>query len=241
MIRSKITLRPAYYFNFAAAVLSLVLLLSLAACGPESVDPQAPSVPSPLPGPTAAPDATKTGPPPPAPTATLPGSPTVQASASPAAQTGCEFEYFFEPAPDTCPAAPPASSAAAEQPFEGGVLIWLELTGSIIVLHDDGRWQRFDDTWTEEQPESDPSLVPPDGRFQPIRGFGKVWRERPEVRDALGWALGVELGFESTLQDQATAAGRPEQTFLRTYNGQVFALIKRDPDEGEWVIAADNR
>lgn len=150
----------------------------------------------------------------------------------------CVQDYFFEPAPALCPGGEPIASAAAEQPFEGGVLIWLEATDSIYVFYDDQRWQRLDDTWSEELPDSDPSLVPPEGRFQPIRGFGKVWREQPEIRQLLGWALGVELAFESVLQEQMAEEEEAGVTFLRTFNGQIFALTTRGPDEGDWVIAA---
>ncbi len=117
-------------------------------------------------------------------------------------------------------------------------MIWLGATNSVIVLTPDQQWRRFEDTWTEEQPESDPGIVPPDGRYQPIRGFGKVWREHPDVREKLGWALGVELGFESMYQDQLTPAGADDVTFVLTFNGQVFALTTRGADQGDWVIAA---
>lgn len=150
----------------------------------------------------------------------------------------CVHDYFFEPAPALCPGGEPAASAAAEQPFEGGVMIWLEATDSIYVFYDDQRWQRLDDTWSEELPESDPNLVPPEGRFQPIRGFGKVWREQPEIRQRLGWALGVELAFGSLLQEQLPEEEGAGVTFLRTFNGQIFALTTRGPDEGDWVVAA---
>ena len=106
-------------------------------------------------------------------------------------------------------------------------MIWLKATDSIYIFYNDQLWQRFDDSWSEEQPESDSNIIPPDGRFQPVRGFGKVWREQPEVRERLGWALGVELAFESALQEQLVDAEGTGVTFLLTFNDQVFALIKR--------------
>jgi len=117
-------------------------------------------------------------------------------------------------------------------------MIWLAAADSIYMFYkDEQQWQRFDDAFEEGQPESDPSLEPPDGHFQPIRGFGKVWRENPEVRRRLGWAVGVELAFEATLQERANAGSADEVVFLRTFNGQVFALINRGQDHGDWVIA----
>ena len=183
------------------------------------------------------------GPATPAPTLTTAVAATVTALvATPSpGPASCDYNYFFEPVPDACPAGPPRPSAAAEQPFEGGVMVWLEERASIIVFYPDGRWRQFADTWSEGEPESDPAIVPPDGRFQPIRGFGKLWRETPELRQELGWALGVELGFESMLQEQAPAQDQPALTYLLTYNGQVFALVQRELDQGDWVLAADNR
>jgi len=85
----------------------------------------------------------------------------------------------------------------AYQPFEHGAMIWSDHIGwyekSIIyVLYDDGAFEGVDDTF---DPASDPTSggeTPPAGLFEPIMGFGKVWRERPGVRSALGWAAANE-------------------------------------------------
>ncbi len=157
---------------------------------------------------------------------------------SPEPARPCSYEYFFEPAPATCPRGQSIVSFAAEQSFEDGVMIWLAAADSIYVFYkDEQMWQRFDDDFEQGKLESDPTFEPPDGRFQPIRGFGKVWRERPEVRNRLGWAVGVELAFEAAYQEQAYDKFGDEVVFLRTFNGQVFALIKRGLDQGDWVIA----
>jgi hypothetical protein len=47
--------------------------------------------------------------------------------------------------------------------------------------------------------ESDPSIVPPEGYYQPVRGFGKLWRE--ELRSALGWALAPERSYTAQYQE----------------------------------------
>ncbi len=171
----------------------------------------------------------------PQPTATLPASPTVTPEPEPAA---CPDPYFFLPSPPSCPVGEPLTSFAAEQPFEGGVMIWFEAKASIYVFYKAGHWQRFDDSWSENQIQSDPAFIPPADRFQPIRGFGKVWRENLVVREQLGWALGVELAFDSMMQEQATEIDALEVLFVSTFNGQVFALTTLDQDEGDWVIAA---
>ena len=90
---------------------------------------------------------------------------------------------------------------AAWQPFQRGAMLWLEETREVWVLEDDGHWERFPDTWTEDQPASDPNLVPPPGLFQPVRGFGKVWREAlggPAA--AVGWAVAPEQGRQALWQ-----------------------------------------
>jgi hypothetical protein len=153
-------------------------------------------------------------------------------------QAVCAYTYFFEPAPEACPTGEPLTGAAAEQPFERGFMIWFEATNAIYVFDWDGNWQRFADTFVEGQLENDPSIIPPSGMFQPVRGFGKVWREHTQVRDQLGWALGRELGYESALQRQDEEIVGAEVSFLLAFNGQVLALTNRVVDGGDWVIAA---
>lgn len=240
------TLTLLVHNRWLVALLAVASLFALAACRPQAGDggdqivvPTRPEEAA-TSAETTTPFATSTAMQQIRPTATVGTTPT--AGAIGATEEACEHAYFFEPAPGLCPQGGPIASAAAEQPFEGGVMIWLDATDSVIVLTRDQQWQRFEDTWSEEQPESDPSIVPPDGRFQPIRGFGKVWREHPEVREQLGWALGVELGFESKYQEQTTPAGADSVTdavtFLLTFNDQVLALTTRGADQGDWVIAA---
>ncbi|MGD2079328.1 MAG: hypothetical protein PVH18_13170, partial [Chloroflexota bacterium] len=190
--------------RWARLALFLLLLLAVSACGRRAVEVSSPGVPTSAVSPTnTLQQSVATSPASPAPTVTVSATETTGVATVTA---DCEFDYFFQPAPETCPAGEAIASPAAEQPFEGGVMIWLEATGSIIVFFEDGRWQRFEDTWAEGQPENDPAMTPPEGLFQPIRGFGKLWREQPQVREALGWALGVELGFESMIQEQAPSA-----------------------------------
>jgi hypothetical protein len=64
-------------------------------------------------------------------------------------------------------------------------------------------WRLLPNGWAEGQPEDDPSILPPAGRFQPKRGFGAAWRRgggsySPQRAD-LGWAIDEEAGFGTTL------------------------------------------
>lgn len=211
----------------------LILTLLLLACNVSGVEPIQ-NTDTPIPTPTSLPQPSATPSKVPQPTATLAPSPLSTYEVEP---TPCKREFFFRPAPPLCPIGDPQVSLAAEQPFEGGVMIWLESADSIYVFYKDQRWKRYDDLWNEEQINSDPTIVPPADRFQPIRGFGKVWRENQTVRDKLGWALGFELGFNTTTQESVVLNGA-SILFIGAYNGQVFALTSHGIDEGDWVIAS---
>ena len=94
----------------------------------------------------------------------------------------------------------------AGQHFERGQMLWLDQLREdpIYVLSygesKTGGWQRYVDTWREGDPEST-NLTPPAGLFEPIRGFGRLWREELGGPDApVGWALELEQGFTGSVQ-----------------------------------------
>ncbi len=118
-------------------------------------------------------------------------------------------------------------------------MIWLASTNYIYVLHTgggsfySGGWLgRYPNPWSSGDPESDPSITPPDGRYQPLRGFGKVWRDNTRVRDALGWALAPEQGFTSAYQKEFLTCqvhptgcdGWVPPEYLRLADGRIIAL-----------------
>lgn len=122
----------------------------------------------------------------------------------------CANAYFFVgrgvETPRICPAGPHAMRQGAQQAFQGGAMIWVpDIEGQdvIFVLYNSGSWNLYKDTWDESQPESDPSVVPPAGLYQPIRGFGKVWRQQLEVQNGLNWAAAGERSVTVTYQRQA--------------------------------------
>jgi hypothetical protein len=137
----------------------------------------------------------------------------------------CLDDWFFADAPDICPAGAPLVSPAAEQHFEGGIMLWVEAETRIYVLFDSGSpaWSTFADMWQAGEPESDPELAPPPALYQPVRGFGKVWREEAGVRERLGWALAPETGFTTTVQ--RTSYSKYNQTYLRALAGGVWKLL----------------
>lgn len=159
----------------------------------------------------------------------------------------CPDSWFFSPAPDECPSAA-IFSDAVEQHFERGVMIWVkdrwaewtEEEGWIIVLYGDEqfspKWQTFTDDWKEGDPDNDPTLKPPSGRYQPVRGFGLVWRQQPEVRYRLGWAIDQETSFSTAVQ--RTTRYKYNETYLRALDGNVWRL---EPEASGWEkIAVEN-
>lgn len=89
-------------------------------------------------------------------------------------------------------------------------MFWLQPTGQIwvLVITGEGRgtWSVYQDNFVDGTDlDSDPAIVPPEGRIQPERGFGKLWREAPDVREALGWAVTPEFGYISDYVYQVNA------------------------------------
>ncbi len=104
-----------------------------------------------------------------------------------------------------CPVGTPpvvASLNNALQTFQNGRMLWLDdIIGHIYVLRADGTFVRFDDTFESSTDPESGGLTPPSGLIEPIRGFGKVWRDNQFVHDSLGWATAIEAGSVATVQD----------------------------------------
>jgi hypothetical protein len=123
-----------------------------------------------------------------------------------------------------------AGLASAVQNFERGSMVWVQgPVNQIYVLYNTGTYQRYADTWVDGQsaPVGD---VPPPGLNEPVRGFGKVWRENPAVRDALGWAVGFESAATSVRQEFQRG------TMLNvSARGDLLLLVHPgDPSTGTW-------
>lgn len=147
----------------------------------------------------------------------------------------CPEVWFFEPSPDSCPAAPYQFSQQAEQTFERGRMIWVQAQDRIYVIFEDGlapQWAQYSDEFAEGDQERDDTLIAPPGLDQPIRGFGVIWRTIPRVRERLGWANGPEIAFEGMIQADSVEPSVATQ-YLRMREGGILALNARTT---EWDI-----
>ncbi len=99
-----------------------------------------------------------------------------------------------------CPVELESSRWSGEETFVHGYMFWRSDLLLVYVLYDDHTWQSYADTWQEGQLEWDTTIVAPSGLYQPKRGFGRVWREQPGVRDKIGWATTTERGLGASYQ-----------------------------------------
>lgn len=148
----------------------------------------------------------------------------------------CPDVWFFEPAPPGCPASAGVSTSAAIQYFERGFMIWLDQLELIYVFHQDpatdlviDNYFAFTDPWEPGMPEDDPTISPPNGFYQPKRGFGMVWRGAiddvtydEQVRGWLGWAIEPEYAFESYYQ--GNTVGRYPSAYILGPNGEIIVV-----------------
>jgi len=157
------------------------------------------------------------------------------------------------PAPAGFPTPVQAQVQGAEQVFEHGRMFWIRHLRQVWVMaagadENSGDWFCFNDAFQEGDPETDPSLVPPEGLYQPKRGFGLIWREKEGVRDRLGWALTPEFELLSDytyiaggqMQDGQYVPG-PGEHRLTTLYGDVISFyeaeVRGDCLGGTWRLS----
>jgi len=138
--------------------------------------------------------------------------------------TGADAELNAEGLGIGCPRGAPVPVFAARQHFQKGQMIWREDQQWIYVLYNDGRWEGYADRWIEGDPEDDPALIPPEGLQQPIRGFGRVWRENlGGAKAPIGWAQEKEQGQTAQIQEW-------DYGIVLRFGGEDIILL----DRGAW-------
>ena len=96
---------------------------------------------------------------------------------------------------------------AAYEAFERGRMIWREDTREIYVLHDNGDYETYLDTWQEGDPVTVPGTPPP-GLYAPVRGFGNLYASQPQIAERLGWATAPENGYTMWVETIHGGSGR---------------------------------
>lgn len=128
----------------------------------------------------------------------------------------------------------------AEQVFEHGRMFWIQPQEQIWVMFDDGtgkgKWSVYPDNFQDGEPESDPSIVPPDGMYQPERGFGKLWRNTPEIKNGLGFGITPEFGYISGYEYHPTDAVDAQGRIVGFHilNSLYQEKFKFDEATGTW-------
>lgn len=145
---------------------------------------------------------------------------------------------YIQPPPPGCPLAPATVGQGVYQTFERGHMIWVGQQDAIYVMFNDGLapyWTRYNDTFDELiHPWDDPALNSspnrPPNTWQPRRGFGKLWRERPpeEILNRVGWgSMEVEAPFSVKIQTRNDGT-----IFVNDSTGRVFMLTPA----GNWSL-----
>jgi hypothetical protein len=184
---------------------------------------------------------------------------TVVVTATPAAGTAiapnAQPTETATPTPTLDPAFPTpvlAETWIAEQEFERGWAFSLQDRSEIWVAaftdSRGGTWTIYEDEFYNEFERTGEELViefdqtPPEGRVMPVRGFGWLWVNNPEVREALGWAVWIELGQQTTLRydagglinAQEAYVPRPGRFTLTNLGSDVF-VFDEDLATFTWV------
>ena len=111
------------------------------------------------------------------------------------------------------------------QRFERGLMLWQRDSGSIWVLVDDGRAIHFPSSSYNNLPDN-PILSDPPDRLRPIFGFGQVWGNHADVREAIGWPTLPEIGHPTTLRMRDSVA------YINELDGDVIRIDI--PGSGTW-------
>lgn len=125
-----------------------------------------------------------------------------------------------------CPLAVESELPLARQFFQRGQMLWRSDTKTIYVV--ETRWRSYPDLWRDGDPAADPNLTPPPGFFQPVRGFGRVWRDQLGGANAsIGWATGQERGLTGGVRPwQGGLVFRLDEELLILFNDGTARSIR---------------
>jgi hypothetical protein len=144
--------------------------------------------------------------------------------------------------PDVFPTPAVGQVFVAEQDFQNGRMFWLEPVDQIWVIWTNERgetiWSVYDDEFEDGMVESDPNITPPEGLYQPERGFGKLWRDNDDVRNQLGWAVQPEFGYVSRYEYRAGGIVSEDNEYVPGPGQHILETLDRKTiqfNEGIWT------
>jgi len=172
-------------------------------------------------------------------TANAPG---VSAICSPKPWFFTFFPGIREMLADPCPEETAVFVPAIRQDFENGYMLWYASTSQPILFpgeaadvpgvyvvtgeEDRGEFSIYDDNWAVGDASIDPGLTPPEGYYQPVNQLGKVWREQPGVRSALGWAVSPEQAVGGRFHAIPHATCNCVRTYVADGQGKVLEMVQ---------------
>lgn len=155
------------------------------------------------------------------------------------------FGLVFQSQPEAyqllgCPTADELGLPVVVQRFERGWMLWVArhdtAPPTIYALFEDSQqYARFDDTYVAGKDPDSAGLTAPPGVFEPVRGFGKIWREASAagVRDRLGWATAPEspgAGAVEAFQRGSMISGADPR--------EIYVLAASTPDRPPQILQA---
>lgn len=144
----------------------------------------------------------------------------------------CDSTWFFlVPRPQSCPRNNAIADQGVYQQFENGYMVWVRQTDAIYVMYNDDTkpsWEVYRDFFVEGMPH-DNNIAEPENRWEPVRGFGLLWRNNATVRTRIGWATQqYETPYSVKLQLADDGA-----IFINDPRGGIFGLT---PDRNSWAL-----
>lgn len=104
----------------------------------------------------------------------------------------------------------PATITDAEQVFQNGHMFWWKHLDIHLVVYSQGAragtYAMYANEWVEGDARASCSVTVPQGFYQPVMGFGRVWCKLGADTAAIGWALAPEAGFEAGYADPLVQA-----------------------------------
>ena len=147
----------------------------------------------------------------------------------------CEFTWALDVRDPSllCPGQPRITDAAV-QVFEGGLMVWVAQSDTIIYTNWDGTiYNEVPDTFEHGiDAVIDPTITAPEGYMQPDYGLGKVWQTYPEARIALGWALDSNIGYQAIRQGEPRVPVGNIDEFISLPNAGYIHMNS----EGKWDV-----